>query len=144
VKTYTLVDNAILYGRKLLLIGITLIVLALAWTIIFMDINATAIAATLDDSHVLVSLDTTTNSKMFDSEMSDRVGNKVKEGIDKAKMQGDRLRNKAEENFDTANNDLDETLDPKGSELNKANLKTQKNIQEGNKRLYNAEEALRK
>jgi hypothetical protein len=65
-------DIAMLYGRKLLLASMMLIILALGWTIIFIDINSTARAATLDDSNVLVSLDTTVNTKMFDSEMSDR------------------------------------------------------------------------
>jgi hypothetical protein len=139
MKAYTLTDNAILYGRKFLLIGITLIVLALAWTVILMDLNGTAIAATLDDSHVLVSLDTTTTSKMFDSDMGDRVKNKVEEGIDNLKMKTDR----SEESMDTSNKDLDKTMNPTGSGLKQANLETQKNIQEGKKELYNAEAALR-
>jgi hypothetical protein len=139
MKSHTLVDNTMLYARKLLLVGITLFLMALAWTLILMDLNATAIAATLDDSNVLVSLNTTTNSKMFDSDMGDRVKNKVEEGIDTLKMQSDR----AEEGMDAANKNLDKTLNPNGSGLKRANLETQKNIQEGKKELYDAEAALR-
>jgi hypothetical protein len=143
MKSHILVDNTMFYARKLLLVAITLIILALAWTVIFMDINSTAIAATLDDSSVLVSLNTTTNSKMFDSDMGDRVKDKVEEGIDTLKMKSDRLQDRAEEKIDTTNKNLDKTLNPNGSGLKRANLETQKNIQEGKKELYDAEEALR-
>jgi hypothetical protein len=55
----------------------------------------------------------------------------------------DRVQDKVEEKVDIAKDKLQKTSDRNEKALKRANAKTQKNINEGKKEFYDAEEALK-
>jgi hypothetical protein len=116
MKNFNSLDKIVSDGQKLLLISCTIAICSLVWLQVFVTNIPAAHAG------------------IFNSNASDRVtsmDNPV-----------DEVRGKIKENFDTDKKDYKNLIQNPGK-LQQENAKTQQNIQEGNKKLYNASSALR-